>query len=392
MRRRRYRARPYRPARPEPSAPAARPGDTLARLGGDEFVVLLDGLAAAEEAEALAARLGATLESPFALDGQEAAITTSIGVALAESGRTTPTELLRDADVALYQAKERGKASYAVYDPGMGDSLRERVALETDLRRALERDELELHYQPIVELVTGRIVSVEALARWNHPMRGLMPPDAFIPLAEETGLIGLLGQWVLAEACRQGRTWQEQEPAVPVVISVNLSARQFQSPRLVEEVERVLRMTGLMPERLKLELTESAVMADPEAAVATLGQLKGLGVGLAIDDFGTGYSSLAYLRRLPVDSLKVDKRFVAGLGRDNGDTAIVEAVVGLARTLGLGVVAEGVETAAHVAHLRELGCAFGQGYHFGPPQPVAAVESLLTKVTYAVGPRVRRAS
>jgi diguanylate cyclase (GGDEF)-like protein len=367
----------------------ARPGDTVARLGGDEFTVLLDGLADAAEAERLAAAAAAALEAPFALDGHEVAVSASVGVAVAEPGRgVSPAELLQDADVAMYRAKARGKARFEVFAPAMGEGVRARAALAADLRRALERVDLRLAYQPVVDLATGRVVAVEALARWEHPTHGEVAPAAFVPLAEETGLIAPLGRWALGEACRQARAWQETVAAPPAV-AVNLSPRQFQQPGLVEDVAEALRASGLPPRLLSLELTEGAMVADADEAVAILRQLKGLGVGLAIDDFGTGYSSLAYLQRLPVDRLKVDRRFVAGLGRDAGDDAIVEAVVGLAHTLGLGVVAEGVETAEQAARLRELGCRLGQGFYFGRPQSAEAVRALLEKITFAVGQLAR---
>ena len=364
----------------------ARAGDTVARLGGDEFTLLLEGLTDAAEAEAVAAAVAAALEAPVVLDGQPVAVTASIGVALAGPGGAEPAGLLRDADVAMYRAKARGKARVEVFDAAMAAGARERVAFEADLRQAVERGELRLAYQPIVELATGRVVGAEALARWAHPARGVVLPDAFVPLAEETGLIVPLGRWVLAEACRQGRAWQDRFPTPPTV-SVNLSPRQFQQPGLVEEVAAALRSTGLAPDRLQLEITEGAVMADADGAVATLRQLRGLGVRLAIDDFGTGYSSLGYLQRFPIDLLKVDRRFVAGLGRDAGDTAIVEAVVGLAHALRLRVVAEGVETVEQAGRLRELGCELGQGYHFGRPAAAEAMAALMAKVTFAVGHR-----
>ena len=361
----------------------ARPGDTVARLGGDEFAILLDGLADATEAEAVAAALAAAMEDPFTVGGREAMVTTSIGVAVAHPGQATPADLLRDADVALHRAKERGKARYAVFDAAMGASLRDRAALEADLRRAVGRGELRLVYQPIVELATGRVVGAEALARWDHPTRGELLPGAFVPIAEEAGLVGPLGQWVLDAVCRQGRAWQDALPA-PLVLSVNVSADQFRQTDLVEVVAGALRETGLAPDRLQLEITEGAAMGDADEAVSTLRWLKGLGVRLAIDDFGTGYSSLAYLQRFPLDLLKVDRRFVAGLGRNEGDTAIVAAVLGLARTLGLRVVAEGVETREQANRLQALDCELGQGYLFGRPASAEAFEALLGSVSFAL--------
>ena len=360
-----------------------RPTDTVARLGGDEFTLLLEGLPDGRAAERTASCIAAALDRPFPIDGHETAVTASIGIAAAGPGQTTPTNLLRDADVALYRAKEQGKARWTVFDQAMGAGMRERIALEVQLRRAVARGELRLAFQPLVELATGRIVGVEALVRWQHPLKGLIQPDAFIPLAEETGLILPIGRWVLEEACRQGRAWQERHQGAPIV-SVNLSACQFQQPDLVEDVAQALRASGLERGRLKLEITESAMMADPDAAIATLRRLKDLGVRIAIDDFGTGYSSLGRLRRFPVDLLKVDRAFVAGLGHEAEDAAIVRAVVGLARALGLGVVAEGVETGAQLAWLRELGCELGQGFYFGPPVPAEAIAALLEKDAAAV--------
>ncbi len=367
-----------------------RPGDTVARLGGDEFTILLDGLADRTEAEAMVAAVASALETPFALAGREAAVTASIGVAFAGEEHGRPEDLLRDADVALYRAKQRGKACHAIFEGSMRSGLRERVALEADLRRALDGRALTLAYQPIVALATGHLVTVEALARWDHPERGPIPPSEFIAVAEDAGLIGALGRWALEEACVQGRAWVERLPE-PLAVSVNLSARQFQEPGLVEAVAGLVQMAGLTPGQLQLEITESAVMSDLEAAVRTLRQLKGLGTRIALDDFGTGYSSLSYLRRLPIDVLKIDRSFIGGLERDAGDAAIVEAMLAVARAMGLTVVAEGVETAGQVARLRELGCDLGQGFYFGAPQPAAAIETLLTKVTFAVGARARPA-
>lgn len=367
-----------------------RPGDTVARLGGDEFTVLLDGVAHTAAAEAAAAQVVTAMRTPFAVGDRDLAVTASIGIAVAAPGQTDPADLLRDADVALYRAKERGTARWVVFEPAMGAALRERAELEADLGQAPDRDELWLAYQPVVDLATGAVVGVEALVRWQHPQWGLLQPGQFIPLAEETGQVERIGRWVLAKACRQARVWQDRL-ADPPVVAVNLSTQQFRRPDLVEVVAFMLRETGLDPRLLKLEITESAVAADAETAVTTLRRLKALGVGLAIDDFGTGYSSLNYLRHFPVDALKIDRSFVAGLGQDDGDEAIVAAIIGLAHTLGLQVVAEGIETTAQVSLLRVMGCEQGQGYHFGRPQPAAATEALLEKVTYAIGAPVRLA-
>ena len=310
--------------------------------------------------------------------GHEVVITVSIGIALSSSRETDPAALLRAADTAMYAAKQTGKARYEVFQAAMGSRALEQLELEADLRRALERGELRLHYQPKVELGTGAVVGVEALVRWEHSVRGMVPPGEFIPVAEEMGLILPIGHWILQEACRQAREWREQHWAGgPIEVCVNVSARQFGHPGLVGEVARVLAETGLDPGCLVLEITESAVMEDAASTIATLRDLKDLGVRLAIDDFGTGYSSLAYLHRLPVDVLKIDRSFVDGLGREAEDTAIVRSVLGLAHSLGLQVVAEGVETAEQVEGLRALGCKIAQGYYFSRPLPPAALEELL---------------
>ncbi len=337
-------------------AGCVRGGDTVARLGGDEFAVLLAGRGAEGEATRAAGRIIRALEAPFRLGGRDVATATSIGIAVGATVATATTagDLLRDADVALYRAKAGGRGRYAVFDAAMNAHALERLELEAELRRGLTRGEFAVYYQPKVELATGRLAGLEALVRWRHPARGLVEPDAFIPLAEETGLIVPLGQWVLEEACRQARRWGAEGaegagggPAV--VVSVNLSARQFAQPALEEEVARALAMSGADAGQVQLEITEGVAMGNAEATVETLRRLKGLGVGLAIDDFGTGYSSLAYLKRFPVDALKIDRAFVTGVRRETADASIVGAVVGLGRALGLAVVAEGVETAEEAA-------------------------------------------
>jgi EAL domain-containing protein (putative c-di-GMP-specific phosphodiesterase class I) len=315
------------------------------------------------------------LGAPFALSGRELFITTSIGIVFSQSPQDRPSALLRDADVALYRAKSKGKACYEVFDEQMNAHAVERLELEGQLQRALERDEFVLYYQPQVELATGRLVGLEALVRWRHPEQGLLAPAVFIPLAEETGLIRPLGQWVLREACRQARRWQQQAPsAPPLVMGINVSAREFQDPGLVEQVAAVLRETQVDPQAVQLEITEHVVMADAQEAANTLRQLKALGVRLAIDDFGTGYSSLSYLKRFPVDTLKIDRTFISSLGTYAENQAIVQAVLNLGQALQLTVVAKGVETATEVEQLRRLGCVLGQGYYFGPPLPLTAAE------------------
>ena len=355
-----------------------RPEDTVARLGGDEFVVLLDGVADVEEASAVAERIARELEAPFDLNGQEVFVTTSTGIVV--GGPDTAEDLLRDADVAMYRGKEAGKDRYEVYEPEMRARTSERLGLEGDLRRAVERgcEEFVVRYQPQVDAVTGRTVGLEALVRWNHPERGLVPPNDFIPLAEETRLIVPIGQRVLWEACRRAREWDSLRPEGPTVeVSVNLSARQFRDPGLLEDVARVLGETGLHPGALTLEITEGVLTEDTPVVLATVQYLKLLGVKLAIDDFGTGYSSLAYLKRFPVDYLKIDGSFVAGLGEDAKDETIVSGTVGLAHGLGLKVVAEGVETEGQLERLREMECDVAQGYLFSRPLPGEAASALL---------------
>jgi diguanylate cyclase (GGDEF)-like protein len=364
-----------------------RPEDTVARLGGDEFTILLEDLVNASDAMGVAERLLAQLQVPLLLDGREIFPTASIGIALSTPGQACAASLLRDAAAAMSRAKHTGKAQYLLFDPSMHTHALERLTLETELRYALERGELRLDYQPIVDLATGEIGELEALVRWAHPQRGLVPPGQFIPLAEETGLILPIGRWVLAEAARQLRAWHEQYPRNrPLVVSVNLSTRQLQQPTLVAEIAHLLDETGLDPAGLKLELTESLMMQDPAGSIQLLRQLKALGIQLAIDDFGTGYSSLAYLKRLPLDTLKIDRSFVDGLGHDPEDTAIVQAIIRLAHTLHLMVTAEGIETALQVSLLQALGCEQGQGYYFAKPLVSEAISMLLAATPAFLSP------
>jgi diguanylate cyclase (GGDEF)-like protein/PAS domain S-box-containing protein len=353
--------------------------DTAARLGGDEFAVLLEAVGSEAHALAVADKLIAALSVPVSVAGREVSVGVSVGVALSTALGDGVEDLLRRADLALYRAKTEGKGTPAVFEPSLETRVQERLEVESDLRQALDRGELHLVYQPIVTLDDRQIVEVEALLRWQHPQRGLISPVAFIPVAEDTGLIVTIGQWVLEEACRQVRIWQQQRPTVPpLVVSVNLSGRQFQHASLVADVERVLRNTGIDPRSLKLEITESVLMRDVEATVATCDALKRLGVQLAIDDFGTGYSSLGQLKRFPFDALKIDRSFVDGLGRNDQDAAIVQSVVTLARSLSLNVTAEGIETPAQEAHVRLLGCEHGQGFLFARPQPPELLSALLS--------------
>jgi diguanylate cyclase (GGDEF)-like protein/PAS domain S-box-containing protein len=355
-----------------------RPGDTIARLGGDEFTILLDDIEDEQEASLVADRIHEELSLPFNLDGQRVYVTASIGIALGADGYRKPEELLRDADTAMYRAKMLGKARHVVFDKAMHARAVAQLQLESDLWQVIERNQLVLHYQPMVELGSGRVIGLEALVRWNHPQRGLIMPAQFIPLAEETRLIAQVGRWVLKEACRQMRSWQKRlATAFPISVSVNLSGKQLAQPDLIEQVEQVLKETGLDPEWLKLEITESVVMENAKATVAMLGRLRALGLELHIDDFGTGYSSLSYLHRFPVDRLKIDRSFVSNMSMEDKNSEIVRTIIQLARNLGMGVVAEGVQTAEQLAHLKALGCEHGQGYFFSRPLAADQVDSLI---------------
>jgi diguanylate cyclase (GGDEF)-like protein len=361
-----------------------RRGDTLARLGGDEFAVLLDGVPDRSAVVDLAMRLQDALRRPFALRGVAVELEASVGIALYPEHGTTVGALLQRADVAMYDAK-RGHHGIATYTEERDPYSEDRLGLLAELRRALSADELVLHYQPKVDLASDAVVGVEALVRWEHPSRGLLSPDAFIDVAEESGLIVPIGAWVLAEACRQVRAWNELlDAARPLRLSVNLSARQLAEPGLLATVRDTLLGAGIEPHRLhlSLEITEALVLRDPEAAAARLGELRALGVQFAIDDFGTGYSSLAYLRRFPVSTVKIDSPFVAGLGVDDHDEAIVSAIVRLAHVLGLRVVAEGVETELQLAHLRAMGCDYAQGFLLGRPEPAERMD-FLRSVSFA---------
>lgn len=358
-----------------------RPEDTVARLGGDEFALLLEDTADLTAATAMAERVSAEIQRPFIVDGRDVLISASIGIALTGGGSMQPEEVLHNADLAMYQAKAEGRARYELYQPGLSISTRERLDLQSDLRTAGARQELTLRYQPVVTLTTIRAVEVEALIRWDHRRRGALLPADFIALSEETGLIVPMGQWVLREACRQARAWQtEAAGAAPLIVGVNLAASQFERDLLPEEIAGILRETGLPPGRLQLEISEAVLMRDDPLMLDRLETLKKVGVRLAIDDFGTGYASLSYLKRLPVDCLKIDRSLVKGVGHDTEDTAIVRAVVTLAQTLGIVVTAEGVETAEQLAQLRALGCEQGQGYYFARPVAADRLPELLASL------------
>ncbi len=357
--------------------------DTVARFGGDEFALLLEEVQGEARAVAVAERIAESFSEPFLLEGREVFVGASVGIVMSKPRRGDgPDSLLRNADLAMYRAKATGRGRHVVFDPTMERGAIERLELESDMRRALERGEFCVHYQPIVSLVDQHVTEIEALVRWQHPTRGLVLPMDFIPIAEETGLIVPIGQWVLEQACRQACVWQtrySREGAPPLVLGVNLSARQFRNATLVDNIKRTLTITGLDPRTLKLEITESTVMDDADSAIAVLEELRALGIRIAIDDFGTGYSSLAYLQRLPVDTLKIDRSFVNGLGSDAETTAIVRSIIALAKSLHLSVTGEGVETAAQQRQLAQLGCDRGQGYLFSRPVPAADLNTLLEK-------------
>jgi len=362
-----------------------RESDTVARRSADEFTIVLDGIARSQDAARVARKVLAALVEPYVLEGRELVVAGSIGISLFPADGTDVESLVRHADIAMDRAKARGGASFQFFVPEMTESAAERLDLEQDLRAAIERDELLLHYQPQVDLATERITGMEALVRWQHPTRGLIPPDRFVPLAEETGLIVPLGEWVLREACAQNRAWQAADlPRVPV--AVNLSARQFQDDRPAERTDRALDRSGLDPECLDRELTESAVMTDADAAIATLCRMRDIGVGISIDDFGTGHSSLSYLKRFPIDRLKIDKGFVQSLLVDAKDEAITRAIIGMANNLELRAVAEGVETTEQLDFLRSLGCDEGQGYLYSRPLPAEEAGAFLARARAAVAP------
>jgi len=357
-----------------------RPGDVVARLGGDEFTLLLEEITGLPDAEHAARRIQDSLATPFSLEGREILASASIGVALSDPDHGQVQDLLRDADLAMYHAKQQGRARFQVFDVAMRDSAEARSGMEADLRNALERDEFRLVFQPIVELESGRVHGFEALLRWHHPKRGVILPLDFVPLAEQTGLIIPIGRWVLQEACRHARGWQETFPAAAGLrISVNLSAEQLGHPRIVEEVRTALQTAGLAPPCLSLEISERVLMESVESSTTALGQLRGLNVELHMDDFGTGYSSLSSLPRFPLQGIKVDRSLVHRMGARRTDLEIVRSIVDLAGNLGLGVIAEGVETVTQRARLIAFGCRLGQGQLFAKPLEPAAAGALLAE-------------
>jgi len=357
---------------------AVRPGDTVARFGGDEFVILCESVLGEIEAVGIAERIRELAATPLTMDGRDYVVTVSTGIAVATAHDTSASYLLRDADAAMYQAKEAGRARTAMFADSMRTQAVRRLETELALRTAITHGEFRLHYQPIVNLPDGSIAGVEALVRWEHPTEGIISPAEFIPIAEETGLIVPLGEWVLGEACRQARAWRQGQPGLEhLTVSVNLSGRQIAQPDLVSVVANILADSGLHPDGLVLEITESVLMGDAEYAITVLQSLKNLGVQLSVDDFGTGYSSLSYLKKFPVDVLKIDRTFVDGVSTDGEDSAIVQATISLAGSLGLTTVGEGVETLAQVEALTRFGCDKAQGYLFSRPLPPSAVTEVL---------------
>lgn len=357
----------------------SRTGDrsTVSRFGGDEFVILVSGLAEPSNATLVADRIQSMLNEPLSLHGHEVSISASIGIAVSTAESQTADDMLRDADTAMYQAKAAGKSRWCLFDQSMRKQAVERLAVEEDLRRSIERKELKVHYQPIVELPSRRILGMEALLRWVHPTRGVVSPADFIPIAEEIGFIVEMGTWVLEEACRQTRTWQLEYPAhESMFVSVNVSTKQFE-PTLIDRVKDCLKRTGLSPQCLKLEITESAIMTEPKAAESILNRLREMGVQVSLDDFGTGYSSLSYLQNFKIDTLKIDRSFIARLGGVDGSDEIVRTIVNLAHNLGMQVTAEGIEDAAQHSRLRALSCECGQGYLYSRPVPEESMETLL---------------
>ena len=358
---------------------AIRPGDTVARLGGDELAVLLEDLGGVDGAVFVADRITELFERPFVVDEGELSVHASTGIAFSTAGDVrSPDDLLRDADIAMYEAKRSGKGTFQLFEVGMRLAASERLRLKADLQRAVDNGELELHYQPIVRLDDRKVTSVEALVRWRHPERGLVPPLEFIPFAEESGLIVPIGRWVLLEACRTAASWRGDHPPS---VSVNVSPMRFRHPGFLEELTEALETTGLPAERLVLEITESALIVDVEKVVERLGELKRLGVQLAIDDFGTGYSSLSYLKHFAVDVLKIDKAFIDSIALGPEDSALARAVLRLGQSLHLRIVAEGVEEGAQADMLQSLGCPLAQGYLFSRPVPAHALAELLAPAT-----------
>lgn len=355
-----------------------RGGDIVARLGGDEFAILLERVIDARDTALVAERVQEALREPMTIGGYEWVSTASIGVVLSSSANERPEYLLRSADMAMYRAKHQGRAHFEMFDRAMHAEALTRLQMENDLRHAVERQEFTLHYQPIVALDTGRVHAVEALMRWQHPDRGNIPPNEFIPVAEDTGLIVPMGRWALREACAQVRTLERRNPAAAGLrLSVNLSVREFAQLDLVRTVAAILQETGLPPQQLQLEITESAIIGQQHPALQTIAELRQLGVRIHLDDFGTGYSSLSYLHRLPLDAIKIDRAFTSAMEAEERPRLVIQAILALVGAIGLDVIAEGVASSDQLAMLRRMGCPLGQGYYFSPPLPAGALDELL---------------
>jgi diguanylate cyclase (GGDEF)-like protein/PAS domain S-box-containing protein len=355
--------------------------DTVARHGGDEFVILLEDINDASDASQVANQIINEMARPIIFNNQKVFITTSIGIVLSSTGYDSPEDVLRDADIAMYSAKANGRNRFEIFDPAMRERIMRRLALETELRHALENQELRVHYQPIVSLDDGHLVGFEALVRWQHPVHGLLSPNEFIPLAEETGMVILIDHWVLHQTCTQMRAWQEQvEIEPPLSLSVNISPKHFIQPDLVCEVAQILEETGLDPQRLKLEITENTLISNIESTNEVFAELQALGVQIQIDDFGVGYSSLSYLSNFPIDALKIDQSFIGTMMEDDNRMNIVQAIVQLTHRLGMGVIAEGVETESQLAHLLKIGCKYGQGYLVSLPLDTETIKPILEEI------------
>jgi diguanylate cyclase (GGDEF)-like protein len=354
--------------------------DTVARFGGDEFVVLLGNIKEVSDATNIAERIITILKEPFHLMHHELYISITIGIAIGTYEYQQPEEILRDADTAMYNAKLRGKACYLIFDKSMHVNALDRLELEIDLRHAIERKEFVLYYQPIIILENRSIMGFEALIRWQHPQRGFLLPMEFIPLAEETGLIIPLSLWIIREACRQMRLWQQQVlPESPLIISINISPKHFKNANFVDQIITILDETTLNPEHLALEITETVIMDNTDHMIAVLSQLKDLGVKIHIDDFGTGYSSLSYLQRFPINTLKIDQSFIGRLGGPGKDMEIVQTIINMAKNMKMHVIAEGVEKAENLKTLENMKCEYAQGYFFSHPLNVNEAEALLAQ-------------